>query len=154
MNTGMSARPVATVAEAGTPSSLLSTTATASARLSALRRSRIGPAGSRRAGPSVEQHQVEVACQRAVLEAIVEHDHVTAQLLGSRHAVDAATRGQHGTAKALGEHHRLVAGGIDIDLGACPRGDNRHRAGAPAVAAQENRDARAVGGRVASPATA
>ena len=61
-------------------------------------------------GPGVDQHEIEATPERAVLEAIVEHDDVRSPLpdrmSGCRDPVDAA---HHRPGKSIREQDRLVA---------------------------------------------
>src|SRR5262249_49013734 len=62
-----------------------------------------------RAAPSVHQHEVEGARDGAVLKAVVEHDHLAAQLGGRRSARQAARRRQYRSGGAPRQPDRFIA---------------------------------------------
>jgi hypothetical protein len=100
------------------------------------------PGGVRR----VEHDDVEVARQRAVLEAVVEDERVGAELLhGEARQVGAARPAQHARAgEPPREQEGLVAGLARAEEDARAVGDHARVAPARAVAAREQRDAPAA----------
>ena len=60
---------------------------------------------------AIDQHQVDVAHQRAMLKRVVEDDHLGMRDFAEQaNSIDAAARDGDGSAKRLRHHHRLVAG--------------------------------------------